>query len=71
MNYMWDRADRIEVGMIVYRAREDCTITRIEEAGSLHLRFYYADGTADIFRRDAVVMFQCHHRRHYEQSDYH
>ena len=71
MNYSWKRADQMSIGVTVYAATDDKGLIWIEQAGDLHLKFYFADRTFRLVRRDAPIMVQVCHRRQYEQSSHH
>lgn len=71
MNYAWQRADRVDIGITVYHPLGDKVLIWIEQAGDLHLRLHYNDRSSEVLRRDCPVMFQVCHRRRYEQSTHH
>lgn len=71
MNYICQRADRINIGSIAYQPILDSVIVYIEPAGDLHFVFHYADGRKRTIRRDWPVMIQACHRRRYEDSAHH
>lgn len=71
MNYAWARADQMKIGATMYQPIADKGLVWIEPAGDFHVRFDFADHTHKVFRRDAPIMFQVCHRRHYESSTHH